>query len=95
MSIGDGEIIKMSKWEYQTVIFSNDYIKEKLCLSVFEVNGEDASFRDEADSQCYYELHEYLALKGQEGWEVVGISPMNISSTGLITTSMVLLKRPA
>jgi len=83
-----------NSWQYKSVIIKNEHVKDQLIQSVHEVNGQNAGFRDENGSQCFHELHEYLELMGREGWEAVGVSPMNISSTGFISSILVLLKRP-
>ena len=85
--------VTMTAWEYMTIIFRSENVNGALVLSIFEVNGEDASFRDDKGAQCYYEVHEYLELLGKEGWEVTGVTPLNISATGNIKTSVIILKR--
>lgn len=83
----------MQKWEYLSAVLNNDYVNDKICLSISEVNGSDSSFLDENGVKCYLELHEFLEQKGHEGWEVIGVTPLNISTTGLVKNSLILLRR--
>jgi len=82
-------------WEYQSLIVRSEHLKEKLYLSVYEVNGNGAGFRDDKGNLCFHELHEYLELMGKEGWESVGLSPMSITMSGAISNTLLLLRRPA
>ena len=77
----------MQKWEYMKL-----WVTDQKVLQVNDQKVGDYGFFSGAKGPP---LHEYLNHVGQEGWEVVGLSPAtDCGERGGSVVIIVILKRP-
>jgi hypothetical protein len=77
---------KMQKWEYLTVTVLRDVILSKEGQRVSKTTGSLGALEGER-------LHDFLKTAGNDGWEVVGLSPIT-GGEGRDISVLIILKRP-
>jgi len=86
----------MPKWEYRTLVAQGDYRG----IEVLSVDGDSNATvvkqrKGLLAAPQRIDLYSYLKGAGQDGWEAVGVSP--IDGTGEVASTIefiVILKRP-